>query len=334
MSAFDELRMDESMPARPDARFARALRAAVEAALAPEIDLPTRKDTTMTETMTDATTSASTGSAGEDTAHRQLITPYIAVEDGAAALQWYADALGARELDRYTGDDGRIGHATLQVHGATLYLSSAYPEIGVVAPAEGGSSCSIHLTVDDVDAAFARAVDHGATALMEPADQAHGARHGTLLDPHGHRWMLSQDIAAPTLDEIDAATDGFTVAPGPDVGTDAPGARPIQLGYYTIHTDDIPAAAAFYSQLFGWDVDPETGHVGNCDLPFGFEDTPGRDGYRLWMTVTDPEPVLARLAALGGEVVSDERFASGRAIECRDDRGNRFDLHEPAPGYE
>ena len=47
--------------------------------------------------------------------------------------------------------------------------------------------------------------------------------------------------------------------------------RPIQLGYYTIHTDDIAKAATFYSQVLGWEVDPASGHVSNCDLPFGFQ---------------------------------------------------------------
>jgi uncharacterized glyoxalase superfamily protein PhnB len=333
MSAFDQLRMDDSVPARPDPRFARSLRASIEAALAPDVDLPTRKDITMTTRTADTDAAGSTVAAP---AARQVITPYLAVHDGAGALAWYTDALGARELSRYTGDDGRIGHAELEIHGARVFLSDAYPEIGVVAATDQeGSSTSMHLEVPDVDAAYASAIERGAVGVREPADQPHGARNGTILDPFGHRWMLSQQVASPTLTEIDAATPGFSVTGSGEAATaPAVGDRPIQLGYFTIHTGDIERAAAFYSQLFGWDVDPQSGHVGNCDLPFGFENRPGRDGYRLWMKVIDPEPVLARLLELGGEVVSDEEYASGRAIECLDDQGNRFDLHRPAPGYE
>ena len=109
--------------------------------------------------------------------------------------------------------------------------------------------------------------------------------------------------------------------------------RPIQLGYYTIHTADIGKAAAFYSQALGWAVDPESGHVSNCDLPFGFQTEYG-DGVRLWMQVSDADPVIARVLELGGEVVEDTVYASGRGVECRDDQGARFDLHQPAPGYE
>ena len=51
------------------------------------------------------------------------------------------------------------------------------------------------------------------------------------------------------------------------------------------------------------------------------------------MTVRDPEPMLARVAELGGRIIEDTMSPSGRAIECRDDQGRRFDLHTPAPGY-
>jgi uncharacterized glyoxalase superfamily protein PhnB len=347
VNPFEQLRADDTVPAQPDPAFAARLRRAVEAALAPDLELPVRAphttetgDDTMpaSETIMSTTDRGTTGrgttGTGTGTPAVQVLTPYLAVHDAAAAIDWYADALGATEHVRYVGDDGRIGHAEIEVRGARIFLSDAYPEIGVVAARDQeGSSMSLHLEVDDVDTLHHRAVERGAGSEREPADQSHGARSATIVDPFGHRWMLSQQIAAPTLEEIDAATEGFTVvAAGAAAGPS--GDRPIQLGYYTIHTDDVPTAAAFYSKLFGWNVDPATGHVDNCDLPFGFESQYPEGGYHLWMKVDDPEPVLARLAELGGTVVADVEYASGRGIECRDNQGNRFDLHKPAPGYE
>ncbi len=223
------------------------------------------------------------------------------------------------------------------IHGARIMLSDAYPEIGVVAAdSYEGSSCALHLEVTDIDAVHASVVEHGGTAERDPADQPHGSRMSTVVDPFGHRWMLSQTIATPTAAEIDAAMTGFTIVEAASDPSGIPGGlrgRPIQLGYYTIHTNDIARAAAFYSQAFGWDVDPVSGHVGNCDLPFGFQTDHGED-VRLWMQVSDADPVIARVLELGGEVVDDVQYASGRGVECRDDQGNRFDLHHPAPGYE
>lgn len=70
----------------------------------------------------------------------------------------------------------------------------------------------------------------------------------------------------------------------------------------------------------------------NCDLPFGFENQ-YYDGVNPWLTLRDPEPMIAKVIELGGEVVDDADHPSGRAIKCRDDPGRRFDLHQPAPGY-
>ena len=327
MNPFDQLRADDTAVA-PDPRFAARLRTHVEAALAPDVRLPDRRTSTTQETTVSDTTTVATAAP----AATQIITPYITVNDGAGALQWYADALGATETMRYTGDDGRVGHAEILVHGARIYLSDAYPEIGVVAAdSYEGSSCALHLEVADCDAAYARAVEHGAVSQREPDDQGHGSRTATVVDPYGHRWMLNQTIAAPSADEIQAATPGFTVED--KTVTPDPDGRPIQLGYYSIRTDDVAAAASFYSRLFGWEVDSESGFVSNCDLPFSFQNQ-YNEGYRLWLTVKDPEPVIARVLELGGEIVSDEVYESGRAIECRDDQGRSFDLHKPAPGYE
>ena len=212
MNAYEQLRRTDDLPAaRPDPRFAARLRAQIEAALAPTIELPQREDHPMTDTATSSTDTSSTTTSSTGAA-TQILVPYLAVADAAAALDWYTAALDGTETIRYVGDDGRIGHAEMIVHGARIMLSDAYPEIGVVAAdSYEGSSCALHLEVADIDAVHASAVQHGAVAERDPADQPHGSRMSTIVDPFGHRWMLSQTIAAPTAAEIDAAMSDFTV---------------------------------------------------------------------------------------------------------------------------
>src|SRR3546814_2518655 len=109
-----------------------------------------------------------------------VVTPYLTIAGAAEALDWYTEALGAVEAFRVVGDDGRIGHSELSIGGARVMISDDYPEIGVHSPASlNGTTVALHLEVGDVDDLFARAVAAGATSLQEPADQAHGARHGT-----------------------------------------------------------------------------------------------------------------------------------------------------------
>jgi PhnB protein len=119
-------------------------------------------------------------------------TPYLAVQDARAAIDFYVKAFGARpEGDPIEMPDGRIGHAELEVCGARLFLADAHPEIGVVAPRPGeGATVTLHLDVPDVDTLALRAVEAGARMDREPADNPYG-RVAVLTDPFGHRWMLN-----------------------------------------------------------------------------------------------------------------------------------------------
>lgn len=120
------------------------------------------------------------------------LIPYLTVHDGPAAVAFYAAAFGAEELgERYTEADGKIGHTALGIGENVLYLSDEFHDFGAYAPATlGHSTTALMLTVADVDAAFERAVDAGATIDREPADQPWGERLGWLVDPFGHRWSL------------------------------------------------------------------------------------------------------------------------------------------------
>ena len=121
-----------------------------------------------------------------------MLTPYLAVADARAAVEWYGRTLGALlQGELVVMPDGRVGHATLDINGASLFLSDAHPEIGVVAPRAGeGNHVTIHADVADVDALVERAVAAGASLDRPPQDTPHG-RVAVIRDPFGHRWMLS-----------------------------------------------------------------------------------------------------------------------------------------------
>ena len=75
----------------------------------------------------------------------------------------------------------------------------------------------VRVRVDDVDAAFVRARDHGAVVIEAPVDREYGERDCTLEDLAGHRWQLAEAVA-------DVAPEAFgcqTVSPWPayEVGT-------------------------------------------------------------------------------------------------------------------
>lgn len=122
------------------------------------------------------------------------LTPYLAVPDARAAIDWYARVLGAVVThDPVVMPDGRIGHVELDAEGAHWMMADAHPEIRSPAPTPGeGSPVTLHLAVADVDAVTERARAAGAEIDREPGDNPGVGRIAVFRDPFGHRWMVNQ----------------------------------------------------------------------------------------------------------------------------------------------
>jgi PhnB protein len=122
-------------------------------------------------------------------------SPYLIVKNATAALRFYASAFGAVEIRRLSTPDGKIMHSEMKIGDSIVMLADEFPSHQAFGPEHfGGSPMSVVLCVDNVDARFARALDAGATILRPLEDQFSGDRSGTLLDPFGHRWILTMQI--------------------------------------------------------------------------------------------------------------------------------------------
>jgi len=131
------------------------------------------------------------------------VTPYLAVDDAASAIEFYKRAFGAKERTRMPAPDGKIGHAELVIGDALVMLSDPFPQASTRPPSElGGTSTSIMMYVEDVDATVKQAVDAGATVTMEVADQFWGDRFGSVTDPFGHSWSIATHVEDLTPEEI------------------------------------------------------------------------------------------------------------------------------------
>ena len=123
------------------------------------------------------------------------VTPYLAVDDAAQAIEYYKKAFGAKERVRMDAPGGKIGHAELEVGDSLVMLADQFPQSSTKPPKElGGTSASIFMYVEDVDAVVKRAVDAGATVTMEVADQFWGDRFGSVTDPFGHSWSIATHV--------------------------------------------------------------------------------------------------------------------------------------------
>jgi uncharacterized glyoxalase superfamily protein PhnB len=136
--------------------------------------------------------------------------PYLRVKGAGRAIEFYKQAFGAVEKFRLTEPSGRIGHCELLFGDTTLMLSEEYPEFGFLGPESiGGTSISIHLHLDDADAAIERALAAGATLIRPASDAFYGERSGTVRDPFGHEWMLGHSIEDVTPEEMQRRYDAL-----------------------------------------------------------------------------------------------------------------------------
>ena len=122
------------------------------------------------------------------------VTPQLILDNAAQAIDWYKKALGAEEVSRATGPDGKILHADLKIGNSHIMVNDAMG--GAKGPkAFGGSPTSLWVYVANADALFNRAVAAGAKVEPGPmgqlSDQFWGDRCGTINDPQGYRWTIA-----------------------------------------------------------------------------------------------------------------------------------------------
>jgi PhnB protein len=140
------------------------------------------------------------------------VSPHLVVDNAAAAIDFYVKAFGAEELGRVPGPDGRLVHAAVRINGFLVMMADDFPEMcggkSMTPKSLGGTPVTIHLTVDDVDAKFQRALDAGATVVTPLDDQFWGDRYGVVADPFGHQWSLGQPVREVSPEEMQAAMSG------------------------------------------------------------------------------------------------------------------------------
>ena len=135
------------------------------------------------------------------------VTPHLVCAGAADAIEFYKKAFNAEEGGRLPGPKGRLMHAMIRIEGSAVMLVDEMPEWGAFGPKSlKGSSVTIHLYVEDVDAVVARAVAAGAKITMPVADMFWGDRYGKLEDPFGHCWSVATHVKDVSAEELEKAS--------------------------------------------------------------------------------------------------------------------------------
>lgn len=285
----------EDLPVQPDPGFAARLRRRLESALSlPEGVVMSDTSAVLKETIHEPPA---------EVVPRPAAVPYLTVRDARDAIHWYATAFGAVVIgEPIEMPDGRIGHVELEIGGGVLYLADEYPELGLQGPQPGSVSVSLMLHVADTDAALRQARAHGASVQRE-IYEGHGARNATIVDPFGHRWMLS--------------------------GPTGPRIQQGDLGFIALRVPDAERAAAFYGHVLGWTVDAKSHRVTNTELPTDIH-AAAEPGLFCGYAVTDLAAARAAINAAGGSVGETRRTDHGVTLDATDPQGAPIAVFESA----
>jgi uncharacterized glyoxalase superfamily protein PhnB len=123
------------------------------------------------------------------------LTPYLTVHGAARLIDFLKQAFDAKEHSRTARPDGTVAHADLQIGDSRLMVSEA-TETWKAMPG------SIYLYVPDTDATYRRAIEAGATSLMEPADQFYGDRNAGVRDACGNSWWIATHVEDVSPEEM------------------------------------------------------------------------------------------------------------------------------------
>ncbi|MFE6996864.1 VOC family protein [Microbacterium sp. NPDC057659] len=115
------------------------------------------------------------------------VAPWVVTDDTGALLDFIGYAFDGEELARVVTEDGSIGHGEIRI-GDTVVLAFDRRRDWPAMPS------LLRIWVPDADAAFARAVERGASVVTALGDNAFGQRGGRVKDPLGNIWWITQQV--------------------------------------------------------------------------------------------------------------------------------------------
>lgn len=140
------------------------------------------------------------------------LTPHMVVKGAAKAMEFYAKAFGAEEVMVMKDPSGQfIVHGEMKIGNSIFMMCDEMPSCeGMGSPESlNGTSVTIHLYVENADAAFQKALDAGATTVMPLMDAFWGDRYGQVKDPFGHRWSIATHTQDLTPEQIGKNAEEF-----------------------------------------------------------------------------------------------------------------------------
>lgn len=218
------------------------------------------------------------------------VTPYLMASDAPQLIDFVKRIFDAEEIMRSVGGSGGGIHAEVRIGNSMLMIGGGGPGLswkGTPAPS------AFHVYVGDVDAAYNRAIEAGATSIQEVVDQPYGERSGSVRDKAGNNWYiafptyLGDKYTPDAIQTVQAYLHPLRAAPVADFMERAFGAE--ESGRYTSPDGVIPHT---------------TIRIGDSNLEMGEANGPYQPmPTTFYLYVPDADTVYARALQAGATSV-------------------------------
>lgn len=115
------------------------------------------------------------------------VSPYLIVENAPRTIEFLKRAFGAVELQRIANRTGGIMHAEVRIDDSVIMLADKALDWPAV-------DAHVHIYAPDVDAAYRRAIETGATPVQEPTKQSDPDRRAGVRDAGGTTWWIATKV--------------------------------------------------------------------------------------------------------------------------------------------
>lgn len=127
-----------------------------------------------------------------------FFAPQLIIKDCAAAIKFYEQAFGVKELRRWSNDDGSVHVAELSFDGAIFHIHEPTKQYQLNEAATNPVTIIMGVFVNDPHAVAKRAIAAGAKELNPVQDYEYNYRQGTVIDPFGHHWLIEKKLVEAT----------------------------------------------------------------------------------------------------------------------------------------
>jgi MerR family transcriptional regulator, thiopeptide resistance regulator len=119
----------------------------------------------------------------------------LVYEDLEAAYEFLTGVFGLGPGQLARDEEGKVIHGEVQTGDGVVWLHPESPEFGLASPRSlDASTAMVAVMVEDVDAHFRHAADHGASIVYEPVDQPYGYREYSARDCEGGLWSFMKPL--------------------------------------------------------------------------------------------------------------------------------------------